>query len=108
METYRVVVSSRAARQLNEVADWIEAIAPATAEHWFNTAVDEIRSLSQLPRRFAVARESASLPLELREMLLGSERAWRVLYTIRESDVIIMAIRHAAQQSVTLSDLRTD
>jgi hypothetical protein len=45
------------------------------------------------------------MPFELREMLFGDRRQWRVLFTIRGDDVLVMAIRHASQQDATLDDL---
>lgn len=100
-----MVVTDRASRQPNDIADWVAERAPVTAERWFNFAVEEISTLNSLPRRFGLARESPSLPIALREMLLGTDRVWRVLFTIRDRDVIVMCIRHAAQSQLIVDDL---
>jgi plasmid stabilization system protein ParE len=101
----RVVVTQRAAAQLNATADWIAERAPLTAERWFAEFADRLQSLAISPERCARARESRQMPFELREFLFGRRRQWRVLFTVREDFVLVMAIRHAAQDDVTLEDL---
>jgi hypothetical protein len=101
----RVVVTGRVATQLNATADWIEERAPATAERWFAEFVAKVQSLEVNAERCPKARESRKLPFELRELLFGRRRQWRILFTIRNDVVIAMAIRHAAQDDVTLEDL---
>jgi plasmid stabilization system protein ParE len=101
----RVLVTRRAAAQLNRTADWIAERAPETAERWFAKFVSEIQSLSRSCSSRPLARENCRMPFELREMLFGNRRQWRVLFTIRGDDVLVMAIRHASQQDATLDDL---
>jgi plasmid stabilization system protein ParE len=101
----RVVVTQRAAAQLNATADWIAERAPATAEKWFAEFAAKLKTLDSSPERCPRARESRQMPFELRELLIGRRRQWRVLFTIREDIVLVMAIRHAAQNDVTLEDL---
>jgi hypothetical protein len=48
------------------------------------------------------------MPFELRELLVGRRRQWRVLFTIRENHILVMAIRHAAQDEVSIDDLLSD
>ena len=45
------------------------------------------------------------MPFELRERLFGRRRQWRVLFTIRGDDVLVMAIRQASQKDATLDEL---
>ncbi len=105
MKQRRVVVTQRAASQLNSVADWIAEPAPETAERWFAEFVAKIQSLEKFCERCPRARENQHMPFELHELLFGRRRQWRVLFTIRGDDVLVMAIRHAAQDDVTLEDL---
>jgi plasmid stabilization system protein ParE len=101
----RVLITQRVFRQLNDVADWIAERAPETAERWFNKFTARVQSLETTASQCPVARESRRLPFELREMLFGKQRQWRVLFTIRGDDVLVMTVRHASQSDVTLDDL---
>jgi plasmid stabilization system protein ParE len=101
----RVLVTRRARAQLNAAADWIEERAPETAERWFAQFAAESQSLSTTCASRPLARESRRMPFELREMLFGRRRQWRVPFTIRGNDVLVMAVRHAARKDVTIDDL---
>jgi len=103
--TRRVVVTHRAAAQLNATADWIAERAPLSAEKWFAEFAAKLQTLAENPERRPRARESRQMPFELRELLFGQRRQWRVLFTVRQDIVFVMAIRHAAQEDVTLEDL---
>ena len=94
-----VVVTHRAA------ADWIAERAPKTAEKWFAESAAKLQTLAINPERCTRARESRKMPFELRELLFGRRRQWRVLFTVRQDIVLVMAIRHAAQDDVTLEEL---
>jgi plasmid stabilization system protein ParE len=104
--TYTVIVTRPAKGQLNRAADWIAEKAPEAAERWFNGFVAAISSLSRNPRRCGFAREHRQFPFELRELLYGRRRNYRAIFTIRGSQVIVIAIRHAAQAELTLDDIR--
>ncbi|QDU55435.1 type II toxin-antitoxin system RelE/ParE family toxin [Aeoliella mucimassa] len=107
MADFRVLITDRASAQLHEIVEWIEQRAPETAQRWFKKTLTEITSLSIMPRRHSLARESIQLKMELREILVG-KRKWRVLYTIRDQDVIVMCIRIGALGPVTAEDLSGD
>jgi plasmid stabilization system protein ParE len=104
----RVIVTQRALAQLNCTADWIAERAPETAERWFAQFAAKIQSLDQFAERCPQARESKLMPFQLRELLFGRRRQWRVLFTIRGKEVLVMGIRHAAQDDVTMEDLIGD
>jgi plasmid stabilization system protein ParE len=101
----RVVVTQRASAQLNATADWIAERAPLTAEKWFTEFAAKLQTLAANPERCAQARESRQMPFELRELLFGRRRQWRILFTLRQDIVLVMAIRNAAQDDITLDDL---
>jgi plasmid stabilization system protein ParE len=101
----QVLITQRVFHQLNEVADWIAERASDTAERWFNEFAARVQSLDTTASQCPLARESRRLPFELREMLFGKQRQWRVLFTVRGDDVLVMTVRHASQSDVTLDDL---
>ena len=102
---YEVVITSRAERELNEAADWIAAQAPEAAARWYHGFVQAIIKLGDNPLRCAIARESALFPFQIRELLYGRRRNHRAIYTIRESKILVLSIRHAARDELTPDDL---
>lgn len=103
--TYKVLISRRAQRELNQAADWIAKSAPETAERWFNKFVEALLTLRDNPHRCGFARENPSFPYELRQLLYGRRRNYRALFTIRENSVVVISIRHAAQRDLTPEDV---
>lgn len=95
--TYEVLITPRAEWQLNAIADWIAKNAPKAADRWFNRFVDALLTLAEHPRRCSIAPESESFPYEVRQLLFGRRRNYRALFTIHADSVVILSIRHAAQ-----------
>lgn len=103
--TYQVLLLARAERDLDEVTDWIARNAPQTAGRWFDGFVAALASLRENPRRCGLARENDAFPFELRRLLYGRHRNYRALFTIRGDQVLVLAIRHAAQDDISPDDL---
>jgi plasmid stabilization system protein ParE len=102
---YDVLITSRAERELHELAEWIATKAPVAAARWYRGFVQVILKLGDNPFRCAVARESPRFPFEIRELLYGRRRNYRAIYAIRETKVVIITIRHAARDDLTPEDL---
>ena len=47
---YRVVIETRAIRDIDEATGWMAGPAPDAAERWFNAIEAEIYSLARFPR----------------------------------------------------------
>jgi plasmid stabilization system protein ParE len=54
---YRVVIETRAIRDIDEATGWIASKADDAAERWFNAIETEINALSRFPERCPRARE---------------------------------------------------
>ena len=103
--SFTVFVTKRAEQELHQAADWIARDSPETVNRWFNRFVSSILSLADNPQRCSVARENDLFPFELRQLLYGRNRSYRALFTIRDSTVHILSIRHSAQRDLTSDDL---
>ena len=57
---YRVVIETRAIRDIDEATGWIASKASDAAERWFNAIEAEINALSRFPERCPRAREDGS------------------------------------------------
>lgn len=103
-----VVVMPRAEHDLREsTAWWAENRSTELAGRWWDGILEAIQSLSTDSHRYPPARENANHPYELRELHFGlaSRPTHRVLFTIRPDKIIVVAVRHVAQQDVPPEDL---
>ena len=75
------------------------------AEHWQNKIYRKIHSLSDFPFSHSLADENPDFSYELREALfgLGSRPGYRILFTIVEQTIHVLAVR-AAQEDVIIPD----
>ena len=106
--TNRVVLTSRAERELEGAADWWAAHrSPSQAARWYAEFSEALASLSRNPERCPLAPENGRFPYELRELYygLGSRPTHRAMFTIRRDMVLVLTIRHAAQADLTEGDL---
>jgi plasmid stabilization system protein ParE len=80
-------------------ARWIaEHSSPAQAERWYQGLFERMETLSGQPLRCPVIAESRRFPEELRELLYGKRNnKYRIIFTIRGADVVILSIRHGAR-----------
>jgi len=109
--TLRVDLSRRAFADLHRNAAWWATHRSAEqAARWFDGFVDALDSLAERPERYPLARENAKCDLEIRELHygLGSRPTHRAIYTIESNCVVVLAIRHGAEQDMTADELRQD
>jgi plasmid stabilization system protein ParE len=103
--TYEVVMTGRAERDLRAAAEWIAASAPEAALRWLDGFRKAIGRLQSNPEMCGYARENGVFPLELRQLAYGHKRNYRAIFTIREAQVVVLAIRHAARADLEPGDL---
>jgi plasmid stabilization system protein ParE len=100
---YRVEVAESAKADIREKARWLRAQAsPAVADRWLSGLNKAISSLGSRPLRCPIAAESDKFPRPIREHDYGRRRSGRhrILFEIRESVVIVLYVRHSAQDEV--------
>ncbi len=70
---------------------------------WESTVRGQIQTLRDMPERHALAPENANFPIDIREkpIGLGSRPSYRAIYTIVASEVRVLAIRRASQDTFT-------
>jgi plasmid stabilization system protein ParE len=109
--SYRVFISSRANLQLAQAATWwAENHSLDQAARWLDGFEMAIAGLSDHPERHGFSRENSlyDLPFEVRQLLygLGKKATHRAVFEIRGDAVYVLAIRHLAQDDLSLKDLR--
>ena len=105
---FTVVLTDRAARELEETARWwAENRSTMEAERWYTAFLQAIFSLERNPERCAFARENGKLPYEVRQLTFGLGRRFthRAVLTIRDDIVVILSIRHLAQQDIATDEV---
>jgi plasmid stabilization system protein ParE len=109
---YHLQASARAERQLNDIAQWwSDHHSHEQAERWYLTASRAIESLRETADRCPRSMEDglASFPLFQLAFGVGRRRTHRVLFTIKpDRTVYILAVRHLAQDLLTVGDLEIE
>jgi len=99
--TYQVVLSERAAAEIEEVAAWwARENSIDEAKHWYTGIRTAIAALETFPMRCPIATELHGGPYNIRELHygLGPKPTHRVLYTITPTTILVLTIRHTRQQ----------
>lgn len=97
--SYQVIFRPEARDEAIEAASYIAEHASAVAAlHWYDGLEKAIESLTTMPRRCPLARESDAFPgIELRQIIFKSHR---LIFTVRQRTVHILHVRHAARDDV--------
>jgi plasmid stabilization system protein ParE len=103
--TYHVVLTNRAARDLDEAYKWYAQKAPDAAVQWYNGFMDALGTLASNPERCPLAAEARKLSLEIRQFLHGRQRSYRALFLMKEQTVVVLHIRHTARREAAPEDL---
>ena len=103
--TYQVVLTDRAARDLEEAYGWCAERAPQTAIGWYNGFLDALDRLASNPERCPIAAESRKLSVEIRQLLYGRRRSYRALFIVRDQTVVVLHIRHTARREASQEDI---
>ena len=100
--TYRVNTLPQAERDALEILDRLIAEHAGRAGlQWFLELEGAIASLTELPHRCPLARESEEFPFEVRQLLYGRRsNAYRILFTIEGDTVHVLHIRHSRRSPI--------
>ena len=92
-----VAIARKAAREIEEQYNWLAERSEAAANRWRNSLLEAIDTLEDNPDRCPEALE-AEWHEGLRQLLHGKRRqVHRILFEIRGTTVVILRVRHSAQ-----------
>ena len=79
---------------------WAEHRSAEQASRWYDEFWQATLVLEEFPERYALAAENDRFPYEIRQFNfgLGGQLTHRLVYTIRHDRVVILRVRHLAQQ----------
>lgn len=86
---------------------WATHHSVEQAERWYDGFVSAIEAIPDRPLQCPLARENDAFPFELRALHYGvsSRPTHRALFTIRPDAIVVLSVRGAAEQDVTVVDL---
>ncbi len=103
---YRVVITEPADQNFRDHFEWIRERSIQGAENWRAKMIEAVLSLAKDPRRNALAREASAFPVPIHCLLVGKQRGlFRILYSIEDDEVRVLAIRRPAQDFLKPDDL---
>jgi plasmid stabilization system protein ParE len=80
--------------------------ADGGTDRWVARLMKVIATLSKMPERCPRAAEADDLGMELRELIFGKRRgAYRIPFRIEGQAVIVLRVRHAAQDNLRPEDI---
>jgi plasmid stabilization system protein ParE len=91
---YRIEILPQTLSEIEESFRWMaDHINATTVEHWYEDFLAAIRSLEFFPNRCALAPEAQEFQQEIRQLLVGKAKNYRVLFVQIESSFCMYAIR---------------
>lgn len=104
--TFRVVITRRAREDLRRYFLLAAEHAPGTAAKWLDRFETALGSLAIHPERFPLAPENNLVEDMIRQSFFGQRVGrFRVLFTLRDEDVIVLHIRRGTMKKATAEDL---
>ncbi len=96
---YRVELTSRASKDLEEIYAWVVANAPLRGPLWFNRFEQSILSLRIFPERCPLEPSLSTRRHEVRKLLFGRRHdVYRIYFTVIGGVVHVLHIRHGARK----------
>lgn len=104
----KVLITERAEGEIQTAHDWWSAHRSALqAGRWYRGIYRAIDSLRTNASRNPLIPEHEHFSAELRQLTFGLGRrpTHRVVFSIQPDAVVVLAVRHLAQQNLSVEDL---
>lgn len=99
---YQVEITRDAEEGAEAIVAYIAADAPNRAAQWLQRFYELSASLCRHPERCGLAPESSYVDFSVRQLRHGN---YRILFTIQETTVYVLHVRHAARRFMKAADL---
>jgi len=94
MKRYRVVVTPFAAGNIREAYEWHLAENPSYAAKWLEGIEAAILGLRTFPEAHGLAPESRAFDRDIRQLLFGGGKRWRIFFAVDGGTVRVLHVRH--------------
>ncbi len=104
----RIVITEQAEREMQSAYDWWATHrSKDQADRWYAGLANAIADLSENAERHGQSREGDRFAYEIRDLLFGLGRrpTHRAVFTIRAEEVVVLTVRHLAQQALSPDDI---
>jgi plasmid stabilization system protein ParE len=98
---YQVVITVKAYDDADVMARWIKQYSAEKAEDWYFDFLEAAESLQIFPARCGLAAETTP-EIEVRQLLFNG---YRLLFTITETKVLVVHVRHQKQRRLSPDEL---
>jgi plasmid stabilization system protein ParE len=105
--TRQILITLRAREEAQADHDWwAEYRSAEQAQRWYGEFLKAAKSLADNPERCGFAPENGRYPYEIRQLNFGLGRrpTHRLVYAIRSHEVIVLRVRHLAQDAIVQSE----
>jgi plasmid stabilization system protein ParE len=101
---FRVEITLKAYRDLSGILRWLLAEhAGEQGLNWYAGLNKAIDTLGEIPTRCPRAPENATSRREIRHLLYGNKpHIYRILFTIRDDEVIVLHVRRPKQNPLPM------
>lgn len=106
---FRIVLTGLAQQDIQSAHDWwAENHSPTDAHRWYLGIYQAITSLANMPERCPLTPESDLLKQGIRQLNfgIGQRCTHRIVFAITDTEVLILRVRHASQETLQVFDLR--
>ncbi|MDZ4849909.1 MAG: type II toxin-antitoxin system RelE/ParE family toxin [Pirellulaceae bacterium] len=101
---FHITVLPSAERDIEQnFAYWSQTRSSDQSERWYSSIYQAIQTLKLFPKRCPAAEEADLHPTGIRVLFfgIGQHPTHRILFTVIESDVYILRVRHLSQNFLT-------
>ena len=104
MKRHNAVTTDLAAAEIEEAYCFIrDRDGPERAASWRRRMYDKVDFLEVFPERCSYAPENDRCRVELRNTFYGE---YRIIFTVREDDVVVLHVRHGKRRELSDEELR--
>ena len=97
---FKILLTERFSLHLMEMGDYIAQDNLQRAASWVTEIEKRVMKLDQFPEAHPFARENDNHDVELRQLVFGRGRnKYRIIFTVQEKEVVVLDIRHTAQDT---------
>lgn len=99
--SYQVLIQPIAFTEIETSYRWLcDNLSGEVADKWYYELQDAIASLKEFPNRCPIAPEAPAIGREIRQLWVGKQRKYRILFVVEKDVVAIIHIRHSSQSYI--------
>ncbi len=96
--SYQISIQPSAFQEIEDSYRWMcDNLNAETANQWYYKLEDAISSLQEFPYRCPLAPEAATIGREIRQLWVGKQTKYRVLFVVEKEVVAVIHVRHSHQ-----------